>query len=161
MLYWLPPGKTQWQTVENWDQNAFLIVMPTGKYDVLWRGILEQTADGAVYHFATATYSSVSCADTQRIENLPTEYGQMLTLVAIYATHAVMNLGEYALRLGERQDGVALVAGWEAGRFSGRLWRYHRTCAETRAYTRRPPIVEWMAVRHGSLLRTAHLWSAR
>jgi anti-sigma factor RsiW len=55
-LYWLPPGKTQWQTVEHWDQNAFLFVIPTGNHDVLWRGILEQTADGAVYHFATATY---------------------------------------------------------------------------------------------------------
>ena len=58
--------------------------------------------------------------------------------------HAVMKLSEYARRGRELQDGVALVAGREAGRVSG--CQRHHHCARRRRNGQPPPLWQRVAI---------------
>jgi hypothetical protein len=55
-LYWLAPGAAQWQISQIGVAWPDVRLIPAGRHDVLWRYDFEQTANGAVYHIATAIY---------------------------------------------------------------------------------------------------------
>jgi hypothetical protein len=55
-LYWLLPGSNEWQGSESQQSYAGITVVPTSAHDVLWSTSAEETANGVVAHYATATY---------------------------------------------------------------------------------------------------------